>query len=41
MQLEAAHPLQLTLPTLDQSEIKLNVDPGVVEEMDGSLTNQS
>lgn len=38
-QLEAAIPLQLILPTLDQSEIRLNVSPGVVEEW-RSLTNQ-
>ncbi len=32
MQLESAIPLQLTLLNLDQSEIKLNVSPDVVEE---------
>lgn len=32
MQLESAIPLRLTLPTLDPSEIILNVSPGVVEE---------
>jgi len=38
-QLAADIPLQLSLPTLDQSEIKLNVDPGVIEEW-RSLTDQ-
>jgi hypothetical protein len=32
MQLELAIPLRLILPTLDQSEIALNVSPDVVEE---------
>lgn len=32
MQLDAAVPLRLVLPTLDQSEISLNVSPNVVEE---------
>lgn len=32
MQLELAIPLRLILPTLDQSEITLNVSPDVVEE---------
>lgn len=32
MQLESAIPLRLILPTLDQSEISLNVSPDVVEE---------
>ena len=39
MQLESAIPLRLILPTLDQSEINLNVSPGVVEEW-RSLTAQ-
>jgi hypothetical protein len=32
MQLESAIPLKLILPTLDQSEISLNISPGFVEE---------
>jgi hypothetical protein len=32
VQLESAIPLRLILPTLDQSEIILNVSPNVVEE---------
>jgi hypothetical protein len=39
MQLEPAMPLQLTLPTLDQEKISLNVSPTVVEEW-RSLTDQ-
>ena len=39
MQLESAIPLQLILPTLDQSEIILNVSPNVVAEW-RSLTVQ-
>lgn len=39
MQLESAIPLRLILPTLDQSEISLNVSPDVVEEW-RSLTVQ-
>jgi hypothetical protein len=39
MQLESAIPLRLILPTLDQSEITLNVSPDVVEEW-RSLTVQ-
>ena len=39
MQLESAIPLQLTLPTLDQEKISLNVSPTVVEEW-RSLTDQ-
>ena len=39
MQLEAAIPLRLILPNLDQSEIILNVSPDVVEEW-RSLTAQ-
>jgi hypothetical protein len=39
MQLESAIPLQLTLQTLGQEEISLNVSPTVVEEWQ-SLTSQ-
>jgi hypothetical protein len=39
MQLESAIPLRLVLPTLNQSEITLNVSPNVVEEW-RSLTAQ-
>lgn len=39
MQLESAIPLQLTLPTLDQGKISLNVSPTVVKEW-RSLTDQ-
>jgi type II secretory pathway pseudopilin PulG len=41
MQLEAAIPLRLILPTLDQSEINLNVSPGVVEEWRSLTAPQS
>ncbi len=40
MQLESAIPLRLTLPTLDQSEITLNVSPEMLEEW-RSLTEQT
>lgn len=40
MELESAIPLRLTLPTLDQSEITLNVSPEMLEEW-RSLTEQT
>ncbi|MEA5448028.1 DUF3122 domain-containing protein [Leptolyngbya sp. CCNP1308] len=40
MQLELGIPLQLSLPTLDQAEITLNVSPEVVEEWQ-SLTEST
>ncbi len=40
MQLESAIPLKLILPTLDQSEISLNVSPNVVEEWRSLMDQQ-